>query len=1214
MPAEKKNSEKKAKPETGKKNGKNRQKNKPDSPAKKTQPELEESRRKYIDLYDYAPLGYFTIDTNGIITTVNLTGSAMLNRERQELLHKPFTLFVHPEDKDLFYLCLRKTIKNQDRQFCHLRLQPPKSPHLHAHLETMAVVDAAGNITAIKVTVTDMTDRVRAEQQLQEKTSVISAIINHTDFMLAYLDLDFNFIWVNPAYAETCRMKPEMMIGKNHFKLFPHAENETIFKKVRDTGKNIFFKDKPFVFSDQPKRGVTYWDWSLVPVTDSAGQVNSLVFSLRETTRSKKMELELAESEARFRNIADTSIDIIFQIDRKRRITYVSPACRSLGYSPDYVEGRDITQFIVAEDMPRAEAALKDLFSGRNVTLFELRLIRSDGSMVECEINANSIAWMGMVTGIQGIARDISGRKLADEKIRKLARFPADNPYPVMRSSSEGILLYANKASTPLLEYLGAASGELLPAEFRRLVTDVFLSGINRQIEFAYNEKILSLNLVPIGEGDFVNIYGFEITERKLAEEKIMHHNDTLNAINAIFQAGLQSRNGEELAGRTLEVAKQITGSSFGFIGEVGPDGLLHDIAMIEPDREQPGLPDKTGPGKTGGSFRLDALYTRILADNKPLLTNNPSEYSGGEAAPPAQLLFSAFIGVPLLQDNRCIGLLALAKQEGSFQEDDLELIQQLTPVFAETLFKFRAENALLASESRERTKTSQLQQLLDFTPIPVWIAHDRECREITGNIAAAQLLEIEPEMNVSQTPATGDLGLVVKHLRKGREMQPDELPLQQAVRHGKPIEEIEVELVLPGGKHVTMLGAARPMFDATGEITGGIAAYIDITERKKFEDDLLRAKQDWERTFESVPDLVAILDRDHTIQRVNRAMAKRVGLPPDRIIGSKCYSCLCGISEPLEDCPHTRTLVDGKEHRKEFKEKMLGGYFLVTTTPLYDEEGNLTRSIYVARDITEQKRTEKIINNLNRELHRSLIQLENVNENLTRSNEDLLHFASIVSHDLQEPLRTVASFVQLIRRRYEPKLDQKGLVFMDHILSGTNYMQRLLNDLLAFSRVGGGELVLKPVDLEDVLRETLGKLNKKIRETRAEVTSGTLPVVYGDDLQLSALLQNLLTNALKYRSEDPPQIYVSAQHRENEWMICVQDNGIGIDPKHADHIFLIFQRLHLRDEYEGTGIGLAICKKIVERHGGRIWVESVPGQGATFCFSLPEPEESDHG
>lgn len=230
----------------------------------------------------------------------------------------------------------------------------------------------------------------------------------------------------------------------------------------------------------------------------------------------------------------------------------------------------------------------------------------------------------------------------------------------------------------------------------------------------------------------------------------------------------------------------------------------------------------------------------------------------------------------------------------------------------------------------------------------------------------------------------------------------------------------------------------------------------------------------------------------------------------------------------------------------------------------------------------------------------------------LARSNADLEQFAYVASHDLQEPLRAVVSYVQLLEKRYAGQLDDRADKYIAYAVDGGQRMQTLINDLLAYSRVGRNIDDMVPTESERALSRALVSLRTIIEETGASVTSDSLPVVYANETMLAQLFQNLIGNAIKFRGDEPLHIHVSAEQHDGEWRFAVHDNGIGIAPEYAERIFVIFQRLHARDEYAGTGIGLAICKKIVERHGGRIWVESVPGEGATFYFTLPDHEHEE--
>jgi len=224
----------------------------------------------------------------------------------------------------------------------------------------------------------------------------------------------------------------------------------------------------------------------------------------------------------------------------------------------------------------------------------------------------------------------------------------------------------------------------------------------------------------------------------------------------------------------------------------------------------------------------------------------------------------------------------------------------------------------------------------------------------------------------------------------------------------------------------------------------------------------------------------------------------------------------------------------------------------------------------------------------------------------LEHSNRELEQFAYVASHDLQEPLRMVSSYTELLERRYGDKLDDKAREFIGYAVDGAVRMQRLINDLLEFSRVSTRGKALQPVDVTRVLGTVRANLSVAIQDAGALVTNDDLPTVMADETQLVQLLQNLIGNAIKFRGRERPHVHVGAQATATEWVFAVRDNGIGIAPEYFERIFVIFQRLHARDEYPGTGIGLAVCRRILDRHGGRIWVESEPGRGSTFYFALP--------
>jgi light-regulated signal transduction histidine kinase (bacteriophytochrome) len=247
-------------------------------------------------------------------------------------------------------------------------------------------------------------------------------------------------------------------------------------------------------------------------------------------------------------------------------------------------------------------------------------------------------------------------------------------------------------------------------------------------------------------------------------------------------------------------------------------------------------------------------------------------------------------------------------------------------------------------------------------------------------------------------------------------------------------------------------------------------------------------------------------------------------------------------------------------------------------------------------------------------ERERAQAALQQTAEDLKRSNRDLEQFAYVASHDLQEPLRAVGGYVKLLQLRYPDKLDDKARGYIAGAFDGATRMERLIRDLLAYSRAGTHRGAMVPAALDPVLDQALSNLQAGIESASATVTRDPMPTLPVDATQMMQLFQNLIGNALKFHGESPLQIHVGARRQAGRWVFSVRDNGIGIEPQYFEKLFQVFQRLHTRNDYPGTGIGLAICKKIVERHGGSIWVESQPGKGATFYFSIPEAEKGGEG
>lgn len=363
---------------------------------------------------------------------------------------------------------------------------------------------------------------------------------------------------------------------------------------------------------------------------------------------------------------------------------------------------------------------------------------------------------------------------------------------------------------------------------------------------------------------------------------------------------------------------------------------------------------------------------------------------------------------------------------------------------------------------------------------------------------------------------------------------------------------------------------------------------------------------------IDASPHPIYVKDLQGRYQLMNISGASRFNKQPEQVIGLDSNSLF-----PPEVCAkfqadEQRVLTTGQAETIE-ETVLIGDQWRTyyTTSNVYrDNHGNILGIVGFARDITPLKQAQEELRQANQELEmrvqqrtRELVEREN---ELVRSNTELEQFAYVASHDLREPLRKIKSYTELLAEDYQHQLDEKADKYINYITDGASRMQVLISDLLTYSRVGKGELTVEPTHLESIVEQILEDLSLTIKDNDALVTVKPLPTVLANPQQMGQLFQNLVANAIRYRSEVTPRILIQSQLKDNQWLISVQDNGIGIKSENFERIFAIFQRLHSRDKYSGTGIGLAICKKIVERHGGRIWLESEFGVGTTFLFTLP--------
>ncbi len=393
-------------------------------------------------------------------------------------------------------------------------------------------------------------------------------------------------------------------------------------------------------------------------------------------------------------------------------------------------------------------------------------------------------------------------------------------------------------------------------------------------------------------------------------------------------------------------------------------------------------------------------------------------------------------------------------------------------------------------------------------------------------------------------------------------------------------------------GKITDVLYNATLFKNESGKIQGVFAAARDVTERKLAEQKVLAASLYSRSLLEASLDPLVTISEEGKITDVNKTTEEVTGCSREELIGSDFSNY---FTEPEEaKAGYQKVFTEGlvKDYPLAIRHKSGRITDVLYNASIYrNPQGEIQGVFAAARDITQRKAMEN--------------EIKQTMKKLQQSNAELEQFAYVASHDLQEPLRMVASYVQLLERRYKGKLDPEADEFIAYAVDGANRMRGLIDDLLTYSRVSRLGKPFEPTNLESTLDTVLKNLKVTIDENGAVVTHDKLPMVMADGGQLVQLLQNLIGNAIKFHGKDPPHVHISAKDKGSEYVFSVRDNGIGIAPEYFDRLFKIFQRLHTREEYPGSGIGLAVCKRIVERHGGRIWIESEVGKGSTIHFTL---------
>jgi len=981
---------------------------------------------------------------------------------------------------------------------------------------------------------------------------------------------DWRYVYINDAAERHNRRPKGDLIGQRYMDVWPGVESTRVFAVIRRcleerTAQTL---ENEFTFPDE---AIGWFELSIQPVPEGV-----FILSM-DITERKRAEKALHDSREYLSTVVRTSPAGIF-VTREADGLFLEANeayLKLIGYPAEEVIGHKSLELSVWVDPEDRKKVVDTLHRQGHIENSEIRFRRKTGEVVDLLYSARSFEQAGERC-ILGALMDITERKQGEAKLLKEKNFTEAIldalPGVFYLFNEQGRFLRWNKNFERVSEYSADEMTRLHPislfqGEGRRLITEriqeVFEKGeSSAEAEFVsksgsgtpyfFTGNRVLFDGVPCLVG-----MGIDVTERKRAEEALKKSRDELEIR---VEERTQELTAEVAERKKAEETVRAERKRFFDVLETLPVMVClltadHHVAFANRTFREKFGEDQ---GRHCFEYRFGKTEPCEFCESYEVLqTGNPHHWE--VTGPDGQSIIDVY-DFPFTDIDGSPMIL----------ETDIDITEQR-----------RAEQLIKAERKR-------LEDVLEMMP--------------------AYALLLTPDYRVAYANRT---------FRDWFGDDDGQKCYEFLFHREEPCETCETYTVLKTGKShfwewTGPNGRNYDIYDYPFTDTDGspliMEIGVDVTAHKQTQKALQSASLYSRSLLEASLDPLVTISAEGKITDVNEATTKVTGIARDQLVGTDFSSYFTEPEKAREG------------YQQVFAQGFVTDYPLTIrhqdgrlTDVLYnasvykDNHGNVLGVFAAARDITERNRAEAELARHREHLEELVLQRT---EDLARSNRDLEQFAYVASHDLQEPLRAVSGFVGLLRQRYQGKLDEKADSYIGSAVDGVTRMQTLIGDLLSYSRVGTKGKAMEPTDTRRSVQDALTNLHASIGESGAVIQVDPLPTVQADAIQLTQLFQNLIANAIKFRSDRPPEIHVGARREQDAWRFWVRDNGIGIEPQYAERIFMIFQRLHTRKTYPGTGIGLAICKRIVERHGGRIWVESQPGQGSTFYFTLPDKGE----
>ncbi len=885
------------------------------------------------------------------------------------------------------------------------------------------------------------------------------------------------------------------------------------------------------------------------------------------------------------RSLIEASLDPLVTINPDGTISDVNAATVKItGFFREELIGTDFSEYFT--EPWRAKTGYESVFRDGSVTDYELRIRHRDGNVTPVLYNASVFRdEAGTIAGVFAAARDITGQKKAEEERTRLAAIVDNSDDAIIGKSLDGIITSWNAGAERLYGYTAA---EAIGRHISILVPPDQIDDIDKILDrFRHGEAVHHHETVRVGKnGNQVQV--------SLTVSPIRDRDGELTGASTIAHDITGRKLAEETIRRASAYNRSLIEASLDPLVTINPDGTISDVNAATVNvtgfsREELIGTDFskyfTEPG------RAKAGYEQVFRDGSVTDYGLEIRHRNGKVTP---VLYNATVFKD--EHGSVAGVFAAAR-------DITE--------------RKKAEEAARRAGAYNRSLIeASLDPLVTINPDGTISDVNAATVNVTG-FSREELIGTDFSKYFTE-PGKAKAGY------------------EQVFRDGS-VTDYELRIEHRDGRITPVLYNATVFKDEHGTVAGVFAAARDITERKKAEEAARRASAYNRSLIEASLDPLVTINPDGTISDVNAATVNVTGFSREELIGTDFSKY---FTEPgRAKAGYEQVFRDGSVTDYGLEIRRTDGRItpvLYNATVYQDEGGKITGVFAAARDITERKRAEDALLRAYRELDDRVkertIELREANallekeiaerkatadelreksEELARSNLELQQFAYIASHDLQEPLRAISGFTELLEKRYKGQMDERADKYINFIIDGTKQMNQVIFDLLEYSRVQTKAHEFGLIDMNTSLKQALRNLQASIKEKDAVISADPLPKLSADGVQITQLFQNLIGNALKFQKpEATPKIHVSAREQGDAWIFSVTDNGIGIDPQYTERIFKIFQRLHAKGEYEGTGIGLAICRRIVERHRGEITVRSEPGVGSTFSFTLPSRYE----